>query len=292
MLYFYETAERTETAMKTLYLSDLDGTLLNRQTELTPETISTINRLMERGLCFSIATARSLSSALPIIHNLNLTCPAVFHNGTFVMDPATGKVFSSEIFSPKQRQVIRLILERRGIFPVCYAFLESRERLSYRLGFQNDGMEYYLNKRREDPRMRACYSEEELYDGEIYYFTCIGSREELAPVYEEIRFLEGIRCVFQQELYRPEFWLEIMPENASKAHGMQKVKELLGCDRVVVFGDALNDLPMFEAADEAYAVSNAAEQLKKVATDVIGSNEQDGVARWLRSRFCGGNLAE
>ena len=83
-----------------------------------------------------------------------------------------------------------------------------------------------------------------------------------------------------------------MPENASKAHGMQKVKELIGCDRVVVFGDALNDLPMFEAADEAYAVSNAAEQLKKVATDVIGSNEQDGVARWLRSRFCGGNLAE
>ena len=82
-----------------------------------------------------------------------------------------------------------------------------------------------------------------------------------------------------------------MPENASKAHGMQKVKELLSCDRVVVFGDALNDLSMFEAADEAYAVLNAAEQLKKAATGVIGSNEEDGVAQWLRSHFCNGNLA-
>ena len=136
--------------------------------------------------------------------------------------------------------------------------------------------------------MRECCSEEELYDGEIYYFTCIGSREELSPVYEEVRRLKGFRCVFQQELYRPEYWLEIMPENASKAHGMEKLKELLHCDRVVVFGDALNDLPMFKAADEAYAVANAAEELKQAATGIIGSNEEDGVADWLLNRLLQG----
>ena len=278
-------------AMKTLYLSDLDGTLLNRKTELTQKTVSILNGLMEQGLCFSIATARSRSSALPIIHKLNLTCPAVFHNGTFVMDPLTGKIFSSEMFSPIQRQKIRQILDQEGIRPVCYSFLAGKERLSYCVGKQNDGMEFYLNKRRKDPRMRACCSEEELYNGEIYYFTCIGSREELAPVYQKVRFLDGVRCVFQQELYRPEFWLEIMPERASKAHGMQKIKDLLCCDRVVVFGDALNDLSMFEVADEAYAVSNAADKLKQAATGIIGSNEEDGVAQWIHSHFCNGSWA-
>ncbi len=50
---------------------------------------------------------------------------------------------------------------------------------------------------------------------------------------------------------------------------------------MVSFGDAVNDIPMFQISDECYAVSNAVEALSKLATDVIGSNEEDGVAKWL-----------
>ena len=59
------------------------------------------------------------------------------------------------------------------------------------------------------------------------------------------------------------------------------MKEMLGCDRIVCFGDHLNDLPLFAIADERYAVENAEEALKKIATDIIGGNDEDGVARWL-----------
>ena len=89
------------------------------------------------------------------------------------------------------------------------------------------------------------------------------------------------RCTLQQELYRPEYWLEIMPAKATKAEAIRRLKELWQCDRVVSFGDAVNDLPMFEISDECYAVSNAVEELKAAATCIIGSNEEDGVARWL-----------
>ena len=58
-------------------------------------------------------------------------------------------------------------------------------------------------------------------------------------------------------------------------------KELLGCDRVVVFGDGENDMDMFQMADESYAMENAVEELKEIATDIIGSNNDDGVAKWL-----------
>jgi len=50
---------------------------------------------------------------------------------------------------------------------------------------------------------------------------------------------------------------------------------------VISFGDAVNDIPMFEISDECYAVQNAVDELKAIATGVIGSNEEDGVARWL-----------
>ena len=59
------------------------------------------------------------------------------------------------------------------------------------------------------------------------------------------------------------------------------LKSSLGCGRLVVFGDGENDVDLFEAADEAYAVANAADVLKAVATGVIGANDEDGVARWL-----------
>ena len=72
-----------------------------------------------------------------------------------------------------------------------------------------------------------------------------------------------------------------MPKNASKANAIKQLKEQLGCDRLVVFGDGKNDIDMFELADEAYAVANAVDELKEAATAVIGNNNEDGVARWL-----------
>ena len=47
------------------------------------------------------------------------------------------------------------------------------------------------------------------------------------------------------------------------------------------YSDSLDDIPMFEMSDECYAVENAVPELKAVATGVIASNEDDGVAKWL-----------
>ena len=76
-----------------------------------------------------------------------------------------------------------------------------------------------------------------------------------------------------------------MPFAASKANAIKQLKELLECDRVVAFGDGRNDIDMFELADESYAVQNADEQLKRYATSVISSNDEDGVAHWLEDNY-------
>lgn len=52
-------------------------------------------------------------------------------------------------------------------------------------------------------------------------------------------------------------------------------------NNLVVFGDGKNDIDMFELADESYAVQNAHEELKKYATAIISSNDEDAVAHWL-----------
>ena len=68
----------------------------------------------------------------------------------------------------------------------------------------------------------------------------------------------ALSVTFQQELYREEYWLENHArQGLPKAHGIRKLCALLGFDRVVSFGDAINDLRMFECSDECYAVENA-----------------------------------
>jgi hydroxymethylpyrimidine pyrophosphatase-like HAD family hydrolase len=61
------------------------------------------------------------------------------------------------------------------------------------------------------------------------------------------------------------------------------LKEITGCDKVVCFGDAINDISMDIIADHSYSVANANLQLKQIATGIIGSNNEDGVAIWFRN---------
>ena len=207
--------------------------------------------------------------------------PVIVYNGAFIVRPETGEVLHSLFFSPEEAAFVREHLEQYHISPIVYSYVDRLERLSWNTGRENEGMKHYLSNRKQDKRRRPLINEEGLYDGDVFYYTCIGKKEEMLPIYEIFSKDDRFRCTLQQELYRPEYWCEIMPQKASKAEGIRKLKEMWECDRIVSFGDAVNDIPMFEMSDECYAVENAVAELKAVATGIIGRNDQDGVARWL-----------
>ena len=267
---------------KILYVTDLDGTLLNRNDKINPESAAIINELVARGMLFTYATARSLVSASVVAKGLTPNIPVIVYNGAFILHAATGKVLSQEDFNKEEREAVISTLEKYHITPLVYSFIDGTEKVSWITGLENDGIRRYLNSRKGDRRLRPVGKKEELYQGNMFYFTCIGEKETLQPVYNLFSNDSRYRCTLQQELYRPEFWCEIMPAKATKAYAIQKLKKLLDCDKIISFGDAVNDIPMFEASDEAYAVENAVQELKNMATGIIGSNEENGVALWLR----------
>ena len=267
--------------MKELYVTDLDGTLLNRQDRVSPFSVRVINELVDRGLLFTYATARSLVSASRVTEGLSIKIPVIAYNGAFVFQPSTGEILSSEGFTDEERSKVKEVLNQYRISPLVYSFISGIEKVSWIPQYENDGIRRYLSNRQGDRRFRAVQDSDSLYQGDSFYYTCIGEKDELQPVYELFSNDSHFRCTLQQELYRPEYWCEIMPAKASKANAIRKMKEMWGCSRVISFGDAVNDIPMFEISDECYAVQNAVDELKAIATGVIGSNEEDGVARWL-----------
>ena len=274
-------AETRRFMEKILYVTDLDGTLLNRQDRVSPFSVSAINGLVEKGLLFTYATARSLVSASKVTDGLSTKIPVIAYNGAFILQPSTGEILSREGLTVEEQCLVRETLDRQGISPLVYSFVAGTESVSWLPVNENDGVRRYLSMRKGDKRLRPVEGTDALYEGDVFYYTCIGEREELQPVYDLFSQDSRFRCTLQQELYRPEYWCEIMPASASKANAIRKLKEMWGCSRVVSFGDAVNDLPMFDMSDECYAVSNAVEELKAAATGIIGSNEEDGVAVWL-----------
>lgn len=88
--------------MKTLYISDLDGTLLNSQGKISDYSIKTINNLINEGMIFTYATARSLVSASPVTRGLIKNLPLIIYNGTFIVNAETGKLLHKNIFNSKQ----------------------------------------------------------------------------------------------------------------------------------------------------------------------------------------------
>lgn len=276
--------------MKTLYVSDLDGTLLNRKDKLSPYTIRVLQEVQKReDVCFSYATARSYVTAAQVTQGLTVALPVIVYNGAFIIENHTGRVLASCGFSGEDTAAARALFGAHGLSPLVYSRQERQDRVSFLPPDpENRGLARYFAARQGDPRFRPVETEAELYAGEVFYFTCIlDDREAGDAVRRALGDDPRFRCTLQKELYTPEYFLELMPPRATKANAARRLKELLGCDRVVAFGDAVNDLPLFAAADECYAVENAVEELKAAATGVIPSNRQDGVARWLAEHVLG-----
>ncbi len=264
--------------MSNLYVSDLDGTLL-RSDEVTSEYTNTvINELVNKGMIFSYATARSLITAKKVTKGIDTQIPLIVYNGAFVIDNITEQIMIANYFDDSVHAVLDDLFFN-GVYPIVYSYINGKEKFSFVPHLCTNGMNMFLNSRKGDVRTNAVDSLCKLEEGNIFYITCIDEPDKLRPLYEKYKNI--YHCVYQTDIYTNEQWLEIMPLEASKSNAIQQLQAMLGCEKLIVFGDGKNDIDMFQIADESYAVANAHEDLKRYATDIILSNDEDGVAKWL-----------
>ena len=270
--------------MPTLYATDLDGTLLRSDMSISDESAELLNRLIESGVLFTYATARSFSSASPLLKKLHLSCPAVTFNGVFVIDPQTGKHIIENIFTPKSLDIAREYIVSNGIAPLVYSYIDGRERVSF-LRDRMDEVRGYVESRAKDKRLRPVRDYDELFEGRVFYFTLLDPKQDTAELYDVFSRENGFSTSLMHDTYNKEqVWFEIFSKNASKASAILQVLELTHADRLVCFGDNNNDISMRKAADTGVAVENACGELKQAADVVIGSNDEGAVAEFIRSR--------
>lgn len=269
--------------MKTLYISDLDGTLLNREAELSTYTTQQLQRLMAGGMRFTAATARTWETVGKILGDLNLQDPVILMNGVCIYDARAGHYLKvNAIDEASVCHVIRA-MKQYGVHGFMYNVKDDRLRTYYEVLDTPWLVDFYEERRKKyDKEFRKV---QDFYDkaGEtIIYFSLFNTKEVLDPIYQEIREDAGLHIEYYKDVYSDSLWyLEVVSASSSKADAVQYVKEYGGYDQLVVFGDNYNDLSMFQAADAKIAVGNARDVLKEAADEVIGCNTEDGVVKYL-----------
>jgi len=267
--------------MKTLFVSDLDGTLMRSDKTLSEKTVRTLNRLIESGVLFTYATARSIQSAMEITGGLKMRLPVITRNGTVLADNESGRMIQKAVFSADEIRLLKTGLPELVESGFVSSYFGEEMMKLYCSKNPAAGFQKYIDEHKNDSRMRRMENLDALFEGEAGYVTLIDDEKNLRPAYERMRKYGGWECVFQKDTYGDEFWLEICPENCTKAKAILELKKKIGAGRLVVFGDSINDLPMFEIADEACAVENAVPEAKAAATKIIGRNDDDSVAEFL-----------
>lgn len=269
----------------TLYVSDLDGTLINSRYMISHYSIEALNALIARGLNFTYATARSYHSSCRFTHELKLTWPAIVYNGALIVDAQDGTILDVQGFSQKTSRMIEAALAKYRINPLVYTLIDNQEKVLWHWNRQNGHVKDYIASRKGDLRFVPRNDGESIYQGSIFYYTAIDDFGALEAVYGYLKTLPGIVCSLKKELYTDEYFLEIMAAGASKAKALERLKKIREYDRLVCFGDETNDLEMLKMADVAVAVKNAVAPVKQIASSHAGSNDEDGVARWIAANF-------
>ena len=267
--------------MRTLYISDLDGTLLRSDERISDYTSSIINRFVQDGGCFSYATARSIVTASKVTSQLKTEFPVICHNGAYIVCNKTNELLLSNYFTSLEIEFISAVLTAHNIYPVVYSYINGKEQFSFIEKFATPAMNHFLDSRIGDPRRCEVENIDMLYAGNIYYFACMDTEDSLAEINNIMSADNRFNCIYSKDIYSGAQWCEILPAKATKAYAALQLKAMLNCDKIVAFGDNRNDLSLFSVADEKYAVANAVPELKEISTAIIGSNDEDGVAKWL-----------
>ena len=269
--------------MRTLYAVDLDGTFLDSNNKASDVTVEIINDLIRQGMLITYSTARSWHSAHPPVKNINFNIPCIVYSGAFFVEDKTGKHLREIYINNKDFSSILNLYKHNDVYPMVYAKIDNRERIMWIVGKETPGIKRYLNSRKNDPRLLPISSFDEFLQGYVIGITLIDKHKKLSPLVSPLNDIEDVYAYLQSNVYvDDEFWLEIYSRQANKHDSIIYLKNQLNADRIVSFGDNVTDLRLFEASDISVAVANSKKEILEIADIVIGTNDQDSVAKFIK----------
>lgn len=286
-----------ESITDTLYVSDMDGTLLDGESRVSAESRRLLNAAIAAGALFTVATARTPATVAGLLQGIDLPLDAIVMTGAAHWNLQTGRYSHVKHFpAPLAQTIIQTLLQYR--YPSFIYTLDQDLLHIYRVGPMNAMEKDFIAWRVHTPFKRVNFDTSESGDvwnqplpdpSKVILFYSLQPEEAMeqfvpvikgvAPDASVLHYLDGdpgASGLGSLEMFAP---------GATKANAVRQMAEELGVKRTVVFGDNVNDLTMLRCADMAVAPLNAIEAVKQTAAQVIGPNTDNSVARFI-ARQC------
>ncbi len=265
---------------KSLFITDLDGTLLDDTAAVPEQTKKIINALTQKGVCFSIATARTIMSVSNILNGLCINAPAVLMNGVCLYDMGKKEYIHCHYISEASfKRFTDIVGGAKDISPFIYT-IKDNTLCAYYENMNTEPAKSFAEERRKKYGKNFVQTDFKNMDPTYaVYFTICGYRDILEPYNLQLKEDKDLYVTFYRDTYDTNvYYLEMCNANASKAGGIKYLREHYAFNDIHCFGDNTNDIPMFLESDHRYAVANAVEELKAYADEIIDSNCNNGVA--------------
>jgi Cof subfamily protein (haloacid dehalogenase superfamily) len=258
-----------------LIATDLDGTLLDSASAVSPRTRAALDAARDRGIHVIPVTARQPIGLRAIAADAAFEGWALCSNGAYAVHLEDGRMLFAEELPP---DTIRTLAEalRASIPGLLFASVrEGGETFVAQHGYAEIAD---LSDHKRDPKTMGGVPLEQVLSAPS--LKLVIRHPELAPaaLFDTLRSL-GLTG-FEATLSGAPF-VEVMAEGVTKATGLARLCEHLGIDRadVVAFGDALNDVEMLRWAGHGVAMAHAEPAVQDAADEKAASNDEDGVAR-------------
>ncbi|MGA0561955.1 Cof-type HAD-IIB family hydrolase [Ancylobacter sp. VNQ12] len=251
-----------------LMVSDVDGTLVNREKEVAPATVEAVKRLRAAGVAFAAVSARPPRGMRILVEALKLDIFGGFNGGSILRGD----------FSVLEEHFVAAEAARKGI-EVMQARGASVWVFADNEWFITDPDNVYVAGEIRtvafQPTLVSDFGDHVARAGKIVFSST--DFDMLARSEPELQALLGEGATARRSQAK---YLDLTPPGTDKGHAVRAFAAHYGVplDEVAVIGDMANDLPMFEVAGLAIAMGNASDAVKQQADFVTLSNAEDGVA--------------
>jgi len=270
-----------------LYISDLDGTLLNGSGKLSDFSRDNLKRLLEAGLNFTVASARAINEIKPVLGDIPIKLPVIAINGAYLSDYKTGRHLIINSLEKSIAEAIFDIIRKANLWPFVCTFNGTDDRLYYQT-LSHPAMHWYRQAilALNDQRLRETVNLAGVFNETVISLAVMGDKEPVGRVAQMLdeQFPGRLENFYFENPYSLGFWwLTIHDKKACKSIALRELLNMTGFKReqLTVFGDHINDIRMLELAGKAVVVENAGEQVKAVADEIIGTNDNDSVVKYL-----------
>ena len=269
-----------------LIVFDLDGTLLDASSRISPYTRETLSLLADRGIHYTVATGRALHAARNLIDGHGFRLPQAYKNGVLIWRPDDGDYSHHHFLTPMEiRHVVEAVMAQE-VTPFLATLEPGAVHHVYHPPLRTDADRMLADALRSREGVALLPASKVPAEAEITSISAVGPHEAIAAIARMVAGEPDLVAYVGVAMEGPtSSWIDIHHRDGSKGNAVDVLREELGATRVLCFGDSDNDLSMFATADEAYAPANAIDAVRAAATSVIGHHDEDGIARFLRERF-------